>query len=46
MAILVENGNDYASGLADFTAATFKRLGGQVVAQEYMPKVKKISPLP
>jgi len=41
MAILVENGNDYARGLAVFTASTFKQLGGQVVAQEFYAKGEK-----
>jgi len=41
MAVLVENGNDYAKGLGEFTAGEFSKLGGQVVSQEYYSKDEK-----
>jgi len=41
MAILVENGNDYAKGLADYTKTAFTKAGGAVVAVEYFAKGEK-----
>lgn len=41
MAVLMENGNDYARGLGDFAGNTFKKLGGQVVAREFYAKSEK-----
>lgn len=41
MAILVENGNDYAKGLADFTKTAFIAAKGTVVAHEFYAKGEK-----
>jgi len=41
MAVLVENGNDYARGLGEFAAKTFTAGGGTVVATEFYAKGEK-----